>query len=267
MALYNNIIACSNLASTRINEFNFSCQYPSTVVLPKSVSLSKAVICNSLMTFKANQRSIYINVDNSSDIQEFVITNGYFDTVAELLSTINALPGLSAVGITFSYSIATESIKITKSINTNVQFTIKSLQYNNSSNVCRRLGFNMTQDYGSYLEGGNQVVYATSPVKLIRTNGFFLASNICTVPTATPGNVCNIIDFIPIESASLKYGDLIVLDRTNISKNIPVFRDQQQRNMIANSEFSFQLLDDEFEAITDTDKGLNTILFLNADYD
>jgi hypothetical protein len=57
------------------------------------------------------------------------------------------------------------------------------------------------------------------------------------------------------------------LDRTNISKNIPVLNSNQQRNMIANSEFDFQLLDDEFQAITDVDKGLNTILFLNLDFD
>ena len=267
MAFYNNIIACSNLASTRTNEFNFSCQYPSSVILPKSVSLSKAVICNSLLTFKDNQRSLFINVDDSNDIQEIQITNGYYDTVAELLSTLNALPGLSVIGMTFSFSIATETIKITKTLNTNVPFSVKNLSYNQSSNICRRLGFNISQDYQSYLEGTNQVVYATAPVKLTRTNGFFLASNICTVPTASPGNICNIIDFIPIESSSLKYGDLIVLDRTNISKNIPVLNSNQQRNMIANSEFDFQLLDDEFQAITDVDKGLNTILFLNLDFD
>lgn len=111
MAFYNNIIACSNLASTRINEFNFSCQYPSSVILPKTVSLSKAVICNSLLSFKDSQRSLFINVDNSADIHDIQITNGYYDTVAELLANLNAQPGLSAIGLTFSYSIITESLK------------------------------------------------------------------------------------------------------------------------------------------------------------
>ena len=198
---------------------------------------------------------------------EIKLVNGHYDTIAELITMLNSIQGLSAIGITFTYSELTESLKITKTINTNITFSIKAFYFNSSSNVCKRMGFNINQDYQSYLEGTNQVVYATAPVKLIRTNGFFLASNICAVPTASPGNICNIIDFIPIESSSLKYGDLIGLDRTNISKNIPVLNSNQQRNMIANSEFSFQLLDDEFQAITDVDKGLNTILFLNLDFD
>ena len=262
MSIFSNIIACSNLASSRINEFNFSCQYPNSVILPKTVSLSKAVITNSLLTFKSNQVSIFMIVN--ANIQEFKIANGYYDTVAELISSLNTIPGVTSAGLSFSFSALTETLKITKTVNTNDVFTLKGLSFDSDSNVCKRLGFNLNSDYVSYLESGNQVIYASAPIKLIRTNGFFVCTDLSTVPTACPGGITNVCDFIPIETANLKYGDLIVLDRSNISRDFPV--QSQNSNYIANSVFQFQILDDEFNAITDADKGLNTILVFNLDY-
>jgi hypothetical protein len=263
MSICSNLIACSNLANSRRNEFNFSCQYPNSVVLPKTVSLSKAVITNSLLTFKSNQVSIFMIVD--ANIEEFKIANGYYDTVAELISSLNTIPGITSAGLIFSFSQLTETLKITKTVNTNDVFTLKGFSFDSSTNVVQRLGFNLNQDYVSYLEAGNQVIYGSAPVKLIRTNGFFVCSDLSTVPTACPGGVTNIVDFIPIQTANLQYGDLIVLDRSNISRNFPTI--PSSNNQIANSTFQFQILDDEFNAITDADKGLNTILVFNLDYD
>jgi hypothetical protein len=263
MSIFSNLIACSNLSSSRTNEFNFSCQYPNSVVLPKTVSLSKAVITNSLLTFKSNQVSIFMIVD--ANIEEFKIANGYYDTVAELISSLNTIPGITSAGLIFSFSQLTETIKITKTVNTNDVFTLKGFSFDSATNVVQRLGFNLNQDYVSYLEAGNQVIYASAPVKLIRTNGFFVCSNLSTVPTACPGGITNIVDFIPIQTANLQYGDLIVLDRSNISRNFPAT--PLYNNNVANSTFQFQILDDEFNAITDSDKGLNTILVFNLDYD
>ena len=110
-------------------------------------------------------------------------------------------------------------------------------------------------------------MYASSPIKLLRTTGFYLCSNLTTIQTASPTDGLGaIIDFIPIQSNALKYGDLIVVSNNQISKDIPVVSDQRRHNMIANSSFVFQLLDDEMQSIDDINKDQNTILFLNFDY-
>ena len=266
MSFVNNLVATSLGASSKVNEFNFTCQYASSIILPKAVSLSRAVINNTMLTFRPSQLSIFLVVDGSGPM-EIKLVNGYYDTIAEFITMLNNLQGLSALGITFSFSQLTESLKITKSINTNVPFSVKAFYFNSSSNVCKRLGFNINQDYTSYLEGANQVIYASSPVKLLRTTGFFLTSNLTTVDTASPGGNINIVDFIPIEVQNLQYGDVIAISNAAISKNVPVIDYDTQRNMHHNSQFTFQLLDDEMEMITDSDKGLNTILFLNFSYE
>ena len=77
----------------------------------------------------------------------------------------------------------------------------------------------------------------------------------------------NIIEFIPIETQNLRYGDLIVLDNSSISKNVPSFGTMQQSSMNSSAVFNFTILDDEFNLITDADKGMNTMLMFNLDYD
>lgn len=264
MSFVNNLIASSNAAVSKINEFNFTCNYQEPIVLPKSVSLSRCVITNTLLTFRPSQISVFISAAGSSVVNEYKITNAYYDTITEFITMMNSLPIFSTIGLSFTFSTTFECLKITSSQN---GFVIKGFQYSTSSNVCKRLGFNLAQDYASYLEGSAQVVYASSPVKLLRTTGFYLCSNLTTVLTASPSDGLGaIIDFIPIQSNALKYGDLICVSNNQISKDIPIISDIRRHNMVANSSFVFQLLDDEMESIDDTNKDQNTILFLNFDY-
>ena len=264
MSFVNNLIASSTASTTKINEFNFTCDYKEPIILPKSVSLSRCVITNTLLTFRPNQLSLFIGPANSSNFYEYKITNAYYDTIIEFLAMLNSLTIFSTIGLTFSFSTQYECLKISSN---QANFVLKGFQYNTSTNVCKRLGFNLAQDYASYAEGSFFVVYASSPIKLLRTTGFYLCSNLCTVNTASPLNgLSNIIDFIPIESSTLKYGDLIVVSNNQISKDLPVVADQKRFNMIANSSFVFQLLDDEMQSIDDANKDCNTILYLNFDY-
>ena len=264
MSFVNNLIASSSSAITKINEFNFTCNYQEPIVLPKSVSLSRCVITNTLLTFRPAQLSLFISAAGSSVVNEYKITNAYYDTITEFIAMMNSLPIFSTIGLSFTFSTTFECLKITSSQN---GFVIKGIQYQPYNNVCKRLGFNLAQDYASYIEGPAQVVYASSPIKLLRTTGFYLCSNLTTIQTASPTDGLGaIIDFIPIQSNALKYGDLIVVSNNQISKDIPVVSDQRRHNMIANSSFVFQLLDDEMQSIDDINKDQNTILFLNFDY-
>ena len=70
---------------------------------------------------------------------------------------------------------------------------------------------------------------------------------------------------MPIELANLSYGDSIVIINTNISTNEVRLPLNDMYN--ATSQFTFQILDDELQAIEDDDKGQNTVLFFNMDYD
>ena len=264
MSFVNNLIASSTASTSKINEFNFTCDYREPIILPKSVSLSRCVITNTLFSFRPNQLSLFIAPAGSSNYYEYKITNGYYDNVEEFLTMLNALPSFALIGISFSFSTIYECIKITS---TQGNFVLKGFQYFTSTNVCKRLGFNLAQDYASVAEGSYYVVYASSPIKLLRTTGFYLCSNLCTVNTASPNDgLSTIIDYIPIQSSALKYGDLIVVSNNQISKDIPIITDQRRHNMIANSSFVFQLLDDEMQSIDDANKDCNTILFLNFDY-
>ena len=116
MSFINNLVATSLGASSKVNEFQFTVQYPSSVILPKSVSLSRAVINNTMLTFRPTQLSLFLVADGSGPM-EIKLVNGYYDTIAELITMLNSIQGLSAIGITFTYSELTESLKITKSIN------------------------------------------------------------------------------------------------------------------------------------------------------
>ena len=262
----NNLIACSSLSNTRQNEFNFSCQYDTNVIIPKCVSLSKATITNTLMTFRPSQLTLFMSF-NTPVIQAFQVPNTYYDTITELIAALNSITPLVTLGIVFSFDTNLEVLVIKQSNSTTYNFTLYGLGYQSSSNICKRLGFNLNKNYTSLLVGGQyQAINASAPVKLLRTTGFFVCSDLQSIPTACPANIANIVDFIPIEGSNLAYGDLIVLDRDNISRDFPTYSEQQKHAMPSNSCFRFSLLDDEFNSIDDPDKGMNTILIFNLDY-
>ena len=266
----NNLIACSNLSNTRTNEFNFSCQYDSNVIIPKCVSLSKATITNTLMTFRPSQLTLYMsfNTNPTPAIVGYQVPNTYYDTMAELLAGLNSITALSNSGVIFSFDTDLEVLMVKMSNSITYNFTIYGMSYQSDSNICKRLGFNFNRNYTSTLiQGQYQAIFSSAPPKLLRTTGFFVCSDLQSVPSACPANIANIVDFIPIESSTLAYGDLIVLDRDNISRNFPNYSEQQKHAMSSNSVFNFQLLDDEFQSIDDVDKGMNTILIFNCDYD
>jgi hypothetical protein len=263
----NNLIACSSLSNTRINEFNFSCQFNESVIIPKCVSLSKATVTNTLMTFRPSQLTLYMSF-NSSVIEAFQVPNTYYDTMTELLAGLNSITTLTTLGIVFSFDTESEVLVIKMTPSITYQFTLYGMNYLGDSNICKRLGFSLNRNYKSTLVGGQyQAILSTAPPKLLRTTGFFVCSDLQSVQSACPASVANIVDFIPIQSSNLAYGDLIVLDRDNISRNFPNYSEQQKHAMNSNSCFNFQLLDDEFFSINDPDKGTNTILIFNCDYE
>jgi len=260
---FNNIVANSALASQRTNEFLFTINYQDYIIMPKSVSLSKCSIPNTMLSFRATQLSIFLTWLNAT--YEVVIQNGYYDDMAEFIPMLNnAIQETVSSEFTFSYDTAHECLKLTNT--SNHPFTILPYSYSPRSCV-KRLGFNENFGYASYSEGDNQVVYATGLCRLTRTTGFFLVSNLVSSSnyTASPNNVNNIIDYIPIELSNLAYGDSIVVINSNIPQNRVTLSQNESYN--ATSSFTFQILDDEFQTIDEPDKGANTILFLNLDYD
>lgn len=264
---FTNLIASSNMDSNRQNEYSFSVNYNDYVVIPKSVSLAKASIPNVMMSFRPTQLNIYVTETYiSGDPQTFQLTmvNGYFDDVQEFLTMLNAVTTatLNAYYV-WSYSQPYECLKLTNT--QNQTFNVESYTYSPSS-VVKRLGFEKSVAYESYEESDYQVVYATGVLRLTRTTGFFIASTLVnTNYTASPLNFHSVVDFVPIQLGNLAYGDAIVINQTNLSIN----QIKLPRNDLFNacSTFSFQLLDDEMQPFTDQDKGANTILFFNLDYD
>ena len=264
MSIVNNLVACSRLASDKTNEFNFSCSYPTSVVVPKTVTLTKAVINNTLFTFKDGENMFYMSIGGSTQL--IFIPNSYYDTILDLCTALNANLVLTNANITVQFDTTLYALKFTKTGST-VPFSIFGSTYNTGSNCANRLGFGANASYSSVIEGTNAVIYAPSTVKLLRTTGFYICSDLATIASASPAGISNIIDFVPIESQNLRYGDLIVLDNSNISKNTPTFGQVQQSGMSSCSVFNFQILDDEFNMIPDADKGMNTMLMFSMDYD
>jgi hypothetical protein len=82
MSFVNNLIASSTASTTKINEFNFTCDYKEPIILPKSVSLSRCVITNTLLTFRPNQLSLFIGPANSSNFYEY-------DSKGHLIKVLN----------------------------------------------------------------------------------------------------------------------------------------------------------------------------------
>ena len=265
MSIINNLVASSRLASDKRNEFDFTCQYPASIVIPKTVTLTKAVINNTLNTFKDGENVFYISINNSSP-QPVYIPNTYYNTVSELCSAINSNLIMVNSNITVAYDTSSYVLYFTKLIST-TPFSIYGSNYQSGSNCASRLGFGTQNLYTSVADEGNAVLYAPSTVKLLRTTGFYICSDLSTIASASPAGISNIIEFIPIETQNLRYGDLIVLDNSSISKNVPSFGTMQQSSMNSSAVFNFTILDDEFNLITDADKGMNTMLFFTLDYD
>lgn len=260
---FNNIVATSAFASQRVNEFNFTMNYQDYVVMPKSVSLAKCVIPNTMLSFRPNQTSLYITFLDST--YEVVIPNGYYDDLAEFIPVLNdAVQNAVSNEFTCSYSTAYECLQITNT--SNHAFVVESYSYNPRS-INKRLGFDQNFGYASFSESGDQVVRATGLLRLARTSGFFIVSNLVGFNNYTcgPNNINNIVDFVPIQLSGLAYGDSIVIANTNISVNKVKLPQNEMYN--ATSQFTFQILDDELQSINDQDKGQNTVLFFNLDYD
>ena len=91
MSVVNNLVACSRLASDKRNEFDFSCQYPTSIVIPKTVTLTKAVINNTLNTFKDGCNVFYITLNGSSP-QQVLIPNTYYNTVRYTCACLLLVP-------------------------------------------------------------------------------------------------------------------------------------------------------------------------------
>jgi hypothetical protein len=260
---FNNLVACSTYANQRINEFSFTMNYQDYIVLPKSVSLAKCVIPNTMMSFRANQRSLFIVFLGAT--YEVVIPQAYYDNLAEFTPMVtNALQEAISNEFTCTYNVAYEALQITNTANH--PFTILPYSYSPKC-VNKRLGFIENVGYASFTENSTAVVRGTGACRLVRTTGFFIASNLIPFNNFTcgPNNVNNIVDFVPIELGNLAFGDSIVI----INNNLPVNKVKLPQNDMYNatSQLTFQILDDEFQSIEDPDRGQNTILFFNLDYD
>lgn len=260
---FQNLVASSAFASQRVNEFQFTMNYQDYIVMPKSVSLSKCVIPNTMLSFRPNKTSMYMTFLGSNYTVSF--QNGYYDNMTEFVPMLTAaIQDQVSSEFTFSYSTSYECIQLTNT--SNHPFTILPYSYAGDT-INKRIGFNQNFIYQSFAENGDQVIRATGLCRLARTTGFFIVSNLVPLNkyTAGPNNVNNIIDFVPIELANLSYGDSIVIINTNISTNDVRLPLNDMYN--ATSQFTFQILDDELQAIEDDDKGQNTVLFFNMDYD
>lgn len=259
---FNNLIACSNMSSgsNRQNEYNFTIQYQNNVVIPKSVSLSKCSIPNVMFSFRGNE--LQLNISYLGAIYPVYFQNGYYDNMTEFIPMLNsAIQATVATNFVFSYNVAYEALQLTNT--DNHPFMVMYLP---SGGINKRLGFNQPFNYQSFSENGDQVVRATGMCRLVRTSGFFLVSNLVqfNTNTAAPDGNSNIVDFIPIDTQNLAYGDSISL----VNSNIPLDKVELSRNEVynASTSFTFQLLDDEMQPILDEDKGQNTVLMFNLDY-
>lgn len=260
---FNNITANSSEDSKRLNAYCWTQKYNSYITHPKSVSLLSASIPVTFLSFLKNQLNIYIYVYSS--VYTITIVNGYYDNINEFLPMLNTATS-SALGnneFTWSYSTTNQCLKLSSSGTT--KFQIKSYLYANDS-VVKRLGFIDGLDYDSYLENSISVVYAEGVLQLARTSGFYIASSLVPYNNcACPDNAIGIIDFIPIQFSNLSYGDTVTITRSSLSTNQIKLKNSELYN--ASSEFMFQILDDKFQLIDDVNRGGDTVLFLQMDYD
>jgi hypothetical protein len=167
--MFNNIIASSALATSRINEFNFTQSYGDYITMPRSVCLTKCSIPNTMLSFRPDQLCLYISFLGS--VYEITIVNGWYDNVSEFVPMLtSAIQEQVSSEFTFSYSTAHECLKLTNT--SNHPFSILPASYSSRS-LAARLGFIESVAYSSFPEGSNAVVYASGILKLARTSGFY----------------------------------------------------------------------------------------------
>jgi hypothetical protein len=261
---FNNITANSTYDSNRLNAYSWQQRYNDYITLPKSISLLRASIPVTYLSFQKQKLSLYIYV--YSNIYEIKLTNGYYDDVLEFLPMLNSAT-TSAVGnneFTWTFSTANQCLKLSSS--STVSFTIKSYNYNSFNNLSERLGFIDDVDYNSYLENNISVIYAEGVLQLARTTGFYITSSL--VPSnncVTPSGAMGILDYIPIQTKNISYGDVITLTNSAQTANVVHLSRNEQFN--ANASFVFQILDDKQQLIDDNDRGGEVVLYIQLDYD
>jgi hypothetical protein len=256
---FSNLIASSTFSNTKINEFNFSVELEDSFIIPKHINLLCASIPNTLLSFRSNELSIF--VQNEEGTTEIQMVNGYYDTVQEFITMLNSVTAtaLSAQYV-WSYSVPYEALKLSNLANDS--FIV--LPYSYSPNSCvKRLGFNNNVGYASFSENSYQVVYATGLLKLVRTTGFYICCNFISGNyTASPRN-SNIITYVPIQLSNLKYGDSIVIENSQFNIDREQLTTSDSFNSLSN--FFINILDDEMRTIDDVSKS-DTILFFQLDY-
>jgi hypothetical protein len=263
---FNNLVASSIFDKNRVNAYtwtqNYNGQY---ITLPRTLALISGSLCVSYLSFRENQTNLYINYANV--IRVIPVPNGYYDDINEFLpvlqtATTNALSGVD-LELTWSYNQSTQGLKITAG---NENFQVMGANYNPQFNIGPRLGFIDALNYTSYVENSSSVVYAEGVLRLARTSGFYVLTNmIDSDNTATPINNANVVAYIPISHSGVSYGDVISITASSMSLNKVQLKTSELQN--ASAQFLFQILDDEFEPITDTDRGGNCVLFFQMDYD
>jgi hypothetical protein len=260
---YNNLVAHSGLDGNRQNCYSWVQNYNEYITIPKVMSLAKASIPVTYLSFRNEQLGFYINVYNS--VVRVQLINAYYDDVNEFLPMLNQATA-TAIGnnnFIWSYSTLNECLKLTCTLGTT--FTIMSKLYASDS-CAQRLGFISNLNYNSYLEDESSVVYAEGLLQLARTKGFFVLCNITDLNNCAAPFACqNILDYIPISDNQLKYGDVVTSVISNIPQTKVELPDNQRYN--ATSSIFFQILDDEMKPFTEPDRGEACILYINFDYD
>lgn len=261
---FNNITVSSSKDSNRMNPYNFSQVFNDFITRPKSVSLLSASIPVTYLSFQKLKTNLYINVYSS--LYTIPVPNGYYDNIQEFLPVLQSATNtaLGNSSFTWSYSTTQQCLKLACSGTTS--FQIYGANYNENTSIAKRLGFIGNNIYNSYIEGGTSVMYAEGMLQLARTSGFYIMSDIVDPKNcaATP-NALNIIDYIPIDHSNVAYGDTIVVTKSTLNTNTVKLTQGEEMN--ACSMINFQLLDDELDALDDVDRGGNTVLFMQMDYD
>ena len=261
---FNNLTAMSSKDSSRQNSYSFVQEYNSYITRPKFVSLLSASIPVTYLSFPRFKTNLYMNVYGST--YTISVPNGYYDNVTEFLPILQTATNTALGNTSFTWSFSTTLQCLKLSCSSTTTFQIMGTMYNPMTNIAKRLGFIDKVNYVSYIENSVSVLYAEGILKLARTSGFYLVSDLVdTNNCATVPESLNIIDFIPIDHSNISYGDTITVTRSTISTNRVKLT--QSEILDASSTFVFQLLDDELNVIDDVDRGGNTVLFLQLDYD
>lgn len=261
---FNNITANSNFDDSRLNAYSWTQRYNDYITLPKTVSLLRATIPITYLSFQKQRLSLYMYV--YSGVYEIKLINGYYDNITEFLPMLNTATE-TAIGntdFTWTYSTANQCLKL--SCGGTTTFVIKSYLYNTNSNLCQRLGFIDNVDYNSYLENNVSVMYAEGVLQLARTTGFYVTSSLLNYNNCcTPNGAMGILDYIPIQIKDIAYGDTITITNSSLNTNSIRLSKSDQYN--ASSTFIFQILDDKMQLIDDADRGSECVLFIQMDYD